>query len=200
MTALSAATKAGRHAGRARRPGARIVGAHVSLARAAETEPLPQSSSVMAWAIFRLPGAISRVYDGAFHVATGVAGIGSTMDTQLAPLSPDRAILVYWRLPRPNGQTLVCTSYRTPAGLELRAGLDHEPPILQADIATHAEAQQLAGVWRQQITRAAAAFDQQPLVILPIRSAGRPSRRPTANLPGSVPTRGDTTVLSPMSP
>ena len=64
---------------------------------------------------------------------------------------------MYWRLPRPNGQTLVCTSYRTATGLELRAGVDGEPPVLQADIATHAEAQQLAGVWRQQLTRLAAA-------------------------------------------
>lgn len=79
------------------------------------------------------------------------------MDSQLTPSSSDRAILTYWKLPRPNGQTLACTSYRTPAGLELRAGLDGEAPVLQAVVATHAEAQQLAVVWRQQITRGAAA-------------------------------------------
>jgi hypothetical protein len=64
---------------------------------------------------------------------------------------------MYWRLPQANGQTLACTSYRTPAGLELRAGLDGEAPVLQADIATHAEALQLAEAWRQEITRSAAA-------------------------------------------
>jgi hypothetical protein len=63
----------------------------------------------------------------------------------------DRAILIYWRILRANGQTLVCTSYRTPAGLELRAGFEDEPPMLQAAVASHAEAQQLAAVWRQQI-------------------------------------------------
>jgi hypothetical protein len=67
------------------------------------------------------------------------------------------AILSYWRLPRPNGQTLVCTSYRTGGGLELRAGIDGEPPVLQTDVASHAEAQRLAEAWRRRITRSAAA-------------------------------------------
>jgi len=69
----------------------------------------------------------------------------------------DRAILTYWRLPRHNGQTLSCTSYRTPAGLELRAGPEGGSPILHAAIATHAEAQRLAEVWRQEITQSVAA-------------------------------------------
>jgi hypothetical protein len=64
---------------------------------------------------------------------------------------------MYWRLSRPNGQTLACISYRTPTGLELRVGLEGESPVLQAAVATHAEAQQLAELWRQQIVRAAAA-------------------------------------------
>jgi hypothetical protein len=71
--------------------------------------------------------------------------------------SDDRAILIYWRLCRPNGQLLQCTSYRTAAGLELRAGLNGEEPVLQADVASHAEAQELAEHWRQEITRYAAA-------------------------------------------
>ena len=75
----------------------------------------------------------------------------------LTLVARDRAILIYWRLPRPNGQTLSCTSYRTPAGLELRAGLEGGSPILHAAIATHAEAQRLAEVWRQEITQSAAA-------------------------------------------
>jgi hypothetical protein len=75
----------------------------------------------------------------------------------LPPSSPDQAIVTYWRLPCPNGQTLSCTSYRTLAGLELRAGLDGEAAAFRADIATHAEALQLASVWREQIVRAAAA-------------------------------------------
>jgi hypothetical protein len=79
------------------------------------------------------------------------------MAPQLTPPSPDRAILMYWRLPRPNGKTLACTSYRTSAGLELRAGMDGEAPVLNSEVATHAEAQRLAEAWRQQITRSAAA-------------------------------------------
>ena len=79
------------------------------------------------------------------------------MDSQLTPSPPDRAILVYWRLLRPNGQTLVCTSYRATRGLELRAGVDGEPPVLRADIATHVDAQRLSEVWRQQIARSTAA-------------------------------------------
>ena len=75
----------------------------------------------------------------------------------LTVLSRDRAILTYWRLPRPNGQTLACTSYRTPNGLELRAGLEGNEPVLQAEVMTHAEAQQLAERWRQEIARSAAA-------------------------------------------
>jgi hypothetical protein len=78
------------------------------------------------------------------------------MAPQLIP-SSHRAILIYWRLPCPDGQTLVCTSYRTADGLELCAGVDGEAPVLQAEVATHAEAQRLAGVWRRQITRPAAA-------------------------------------------
>ena len=69
----------------------------------------------------------------------------------------DRAILIYWRLPRPNGQALECTSYRTPAGLELRVCLTGEPAVLQSDVASHAEAQQLAELWRGQFARSAAA-------------------------------------------
>jgi len=76
-----------------------------------------------------------------------------TLDVQ----STDRAILTYWKLPRSNGQTLTCTSYRTAAGLELRAGVDGETPVRQANVATHAEAQRLAEVWRGQLARAAAA-------------------------------------------
>ena len=80
------------------------------------------------------------------------------MDPQpLTLVCRDRAILVYWRLPRPNGQTLFCTSYRTHAGLELRAAVEGESPVLHAAIATHAEAQRLAEVWRREITQSAAA-------------------------------------------
>ena len=75
----------------------------------------------------------------------------------ITPQSDDRAILIYWRLARPNGQLLLCTSYRTATGLELRAGLNGEAPVLQADVASHAEAQELAAKWRQEITRSAAA-------------------------------------------
>jgi hypothetical protein len=71
--------------------------------------------------------------------------------------SPDSAILIYWRLPRPNAQTLACISYRTPTHLELRVGLEGETPVRQAVVLTHAEAQQLAELWRQEIVRAAAA-------------------------------------------
>ena len=79
------------------------------------------------------------------------------MDSQLPASSPDRAILIYWRLLRPNGQTLLCTSYRTGSGLELRAGVNGEPPVAQAPVATHAEAQQLAEAWRAQFIRSIAA-------------------------------------------
>ncbi|HEV8397910.1 MAG TPA: hypothetical protein VGQ37_26705 [Vicinamibacterales bacterium] len=80
------------------------------------------------------------------------------MDPQpRAPASQERAIVTYWRLPRPKGQTLACTSYRTSNGLELRAGVDGEAPVLQAEVMTHADAQRLAAVWRQEITRHAAA-------------------------------------------
>lgn len=75
----------------------------------------------------------------------------------ITPQSDDRAILIYWQLARPNGQILLCTSYRTPAGLELRAGLNGEAPVLQADVASHAQARELAEKWRQEITRYAAA-------------------------------------------
>ena len=75
----------------------------------------------------------------------------------LTARSGDSAILTYWRMRRPNGQVFACTSYRTPTGLELRAGLDGEPPVLQADVMTHADAQQLAALWRQEISRSAAA-------------------------------------------
>jgi hypothetical protein len=71
--------------------------------------------------------------------------------------SRDRAILIYWRVPSRDGQVLVCTSYRTVAGLELRAGLEGESPVLIAPVATHADAHQLAERWRQQITQSAAA-------------------------------------------
>ena len=79
------------------------------------------------------------------------------MNSQLTPSPPDRAILIYWRLLPRNGRTLVCTSYRTARGLELRAGVDDEPPVLRADVATHAEAQHLSEVWRQEIARSTAA-------------------------------------------
>jgi hypothetical protein len=80
------------------------------------------------------------------------------MDPQLRiDASSEQAILTYWRLERPNGQALVCTSYRTPAGLELRAGVDGERPVLQADVATHAEARRVAEAWRLEIARSAAA-------------------------------------------
>jgi hypothetical protein len=79
------------------------------------------------------------------------------MASQITPSSSDRAILTYWKLPRPHGQTLACTSYRTTTGLELRAGVDGEPLVLHSKVMTHAEAQQLAGLWRQQLTRSAAA-------------------------------------------
>ena len=69
----------------------------------------------------------------------------------------DKAILTYWRLHRPNGQVLTCTSYRTKDGLELRAGFVDEPPVLTAEVATHAEAQQLAAAWKQEITQPVAA-------------------------------------------
>ena len=76
---------------------------------------------------------------------------------QLTPSLRECAILTYWRLPRPNGRTLVCTSYRTGAGLELRVGVDGELPVLTAVVATHACALQLAEVWRQELLRAFAA-------------------------------------------
>ncbi len=79
------------------------------------------------------------------------------MDSQLTTSPPDRAILIYWRLLPRNGRTLVCTSYRTARGLELRAGMDDEPPVLRADVATHVEAQRLSEVWRQEIARSTAA-------------------------------------------
>jgi hypothetical protein len=75
----------------------------------------------------------------------------------ITPLSDDRAILLYWQLARPNNQILLCISYRTASGLELRAGLRGEAPVLQADVASHAEARALAERWRQEITRYAAA-------------------------------------------
>ena len=75
----------------------------------------------------------------------------------LTLVSRDQPILTYWRLPRPNGQTLACTSYRTHTGLELRAGLEGDVPVLQAAVATHAKAQQLAEAWRQEVAQAAAA-------------------------------------------
>jgi len=75
----------------------------------------------------------------------------------LTPPSPERAIVTYWRLARPNGQTLACTSYRTHAGLELRAGLEGDAPVLRAEVMTHAEAQQLAELWREEIARSPAA-------------------------------------------
>ena len=79
------------------------------------------------------------------------------MDSQLTPSPPDRAILIYWRLLPRNGRTVVCTSYRTARGLELRAGVDSEPPVLRAHVATHVEAQRLSEVWRQEIARSTAA-------------------------------------------
>ena len=79
------------------------------------------------------------------------------MDAGFTTLPPERAILMYWRLPQTNGYTVVCISYRTPVGLELRAGLEGEPAVFQADVATHAEAQHLAEVWRDRITQSAAA-------------------------------------------
>ena len=79
------------------------------------------------------------------------------MDPDVTSESTDRAILMYWRLPRPNGQTLECTSYRTPTGLELRAGLTGKPALRQADVASHAEAQRLAELWRGQLARSTAA-------------------------------------------
>jgi hypothetical protein len=79
------------------------------------------------------------------------------MDPDVTAKSTDRAILTYWRLPRPNGQTLDCTSYRTPAGLELRAGMKGKPALRQADVASHVEAQRLAELWRGQFARSAAA-------------------------------------------
>ena len=93
-----------------------------------------------------------------FHVATDVAGKGTTMDPQPLTSPPrERAIVTYWRLPRANGQTLACTSYRTPNGLDLRACFDGDAPVLQTDVMTHAEAQQLAERWRLEIARSAAA-------------------------------------------
>ena len=80
-----------------------------------------------------------------------------TRPSVITSQSDDRAILIYWRLARPNGQILLCTSYRTATGLELRAGLNGEAPVLQADVASHAEARELAEAWRQEITRYAAA-------------------------------------------
>jgi hypothetical protein len=79
------------------------------------------------------------------------------MDPQ--PFAPPTvySILNYWRLLCPNGQMLLCTSYRTDAGLELRAGFDGEAPMLHADVASHAEAQELAEMWRQEIRQYAAA-------------------------------------------
>jgi hypothetical protein len=78
-------------------------------------------------------------------------------DAEMNGLPRERAILVYWRLPRPNGQVLACTSYRTDIGLLLRCALEGEPAVLQAIVATHSEAQWLAGMWRERITEAAAA-------------------------------------------
>jgi len=75
----------------------------------------------------------------------------------ITPPSDDRAILIYWRLARPNGQVLLCTSYRTATGLELRAGVHGEAPVRQANVTSHAEAQELAEQWRREITRSAAA-------------------------------------------
>ena len=79
------------------------------------------------------------------------------MEPQTIVPRHDRAILIYWQLRRPNGQMLHCTSYRTSGGLELRAGLDGEAPVLQADVGSHAAAQELAEMWRQEITQDAAA-------------------------------------------
>jgi hypothetical protein len=79
------------------------------------------------------------------------------MDAESTTSSPEKAIMMYWRLPQANGHALVCVSYRTDAGLELRAGLDGEPAVLLADVETHAEAQRLADAWREEITRSAAA-------------------------------------------
>lgn len=75
----------------------------------------------------------------------------------LASVQPDQPILIYWRIRRPNGQTLACTSYRTHVGLELRAGLEGESPVLSAPLATHAEALRLSELWRQEMARPAAA-------------------------------------------
>ena len=79
------------------------------------------------------------------------------MDSQLTPSPPNRAILIYWRILPRNGRTLVCTSYRTARGLELRAGVDGEASVFRADLATHIEARRLSEVWRQEIARSAAA-------------------------------------------
>jgi len=84
-------------------------------------------------------------------------GKGTAMDSQLTTSLPDRAILIYWRLVPNNGRTLVCTSYRTARGLELRVGVEDEPPVLRADVATHVEARRLSEVWRQEIGRSTAA-------------------------------------------
>jgi|KBSSwiStaDraftv2_1062776.scaffolds.fasta_scaffold120553_3 hypothetical protein len=80
------------------------------------------------------------------------------MESSTLTLVPrDQPILTYWRLPHPDGHTLVCTSYRTHAGLELRAGLEGDCPVLQAVVATHAEAHRLAEVWKKKIARSPAA-------------------------------------------
>jgi hypothetical protein len=79
------------------------------------------------------------------------------MDAEMNSSPLDEAILIYWRVPRPNGQMLQCTSHRTSAGLLLRCAIEGEAAVLQASVSTHAEAQRLAGVWKERITRSAAA-------------------------------------------
>lgn len=79
------------------------------------------------------------------------------MDGEMNDSHTERAILIYWRASRPNGQMLSCTSYRTDTGLLLRCAPEGEAAVWQAAVATHAEAQGLAEMWRERITRSAAA-------------------------------------------
>src|SRR5215212_2013367 len=69
------------------------------------------------------------------------------------------ALIVYWRLERPDSQILCCTSYRTASGLELRAGVEGEPSTWSERVESHAAALQLAIAWKEKVTSSQVNLD-----------------------------------------
>jgi len=69
-------------------------------------------------------------------------------DRNEQPVLPLVHVRTFWVMCGPSGQPLTCALYRTPVGLELRAGHGEQDVLLRQSVFTLVGAERFAAIWR----------------------------------------------------